>query len=127
MRTAIAARQAAELTWGGLQSRDPSFGWLVAPGIGIFSGESLREAYSVEPEDSFRRAFTSSEEGEDWALLVLPNLVESVPTDVSRVPDLKPSLTNVCSIAYARLLFWPSIFYQNWFYVWLSTTSRASG
>ncbi|KAK4104691.1 hypothetical protein N658DRAFT_504272 [Parathielavia hyrcaniae] len=41
-------------------------GWtLVAPGIGTFSGETLREAYSAEPEDSFRRTLTSSDEGEE--------------------------------------------------------------
>ncbi|KAG7286920.1 hypothetical protein NEMBOFW57_006420 [Staphylotrichum longicolle] len=64
-------------------------GWtFVAPGIGTFSEESLREAYLAEPEDTFRRTFTSSEEGEDWASLVLPNLVGSIPEDVSDVPDM---------------------------------------
>jgi hypothetical protein len=63
-------------------------GWtFIAPGIGTFSEESLREAYLAEPEDTFRRTFTSSEEGEDWASLVLPNLVGSIPEDVSDVPD----------------------------------------
>ncbi|KAK3896680.1 hypothetical protein C8A05DRAFT_20398 [Staphylotrichum tortipilum] len=64
-------------------------GWtFVAPGIGTFSEESLREAYLAEPEDTFRRTFTSSEEGEDWASLVLPNLVGSIPEDVSNVSDM---------------------------------------
>jgi hypothetical protein len=31
--------------------------------------------------------FTTSEEGEDWATLVLPSVVESVPADVSYVLD----------------------------------------
>ncbi|KAK4152508.1 hypothetical protein C8A00DRAFT_44457 [Chaetomidium leptoderma] len=70
-------------------------GWtFVAPGIGTFSEESLREAYSAEIEDAFRRTFTASEEGEDWATLVLPSVgVESVqvPADVSRVPDFNIS------------------------------------
>ena len=64
-------------------------GWTcVAPGIGIFSEASLREAYSAEPEDAFRPTFTTSEEGEDWVTLVLPSAVGSVPADVSRGLDL---------------------------------------
>ncbi|KAK4103863.1 hypothetical protein N658DRAFT_465544 [Parathielavia hyrcaniae] len=64
-------------------------GWtFVAPGIGTFSEESLREAYSVEREDAFRRTFTNPEGGEDWVTLLIPNVVvESVPADVSHVPD----------------------------------------
>ena len=64
-------------------------GWTyVAPGIRTFSEETLREAYSVETEDAFRRTFTTSEEGEDWVALLLPSVVRSVPADVSRVSDL---------------------------------------
>ncbi|KAK4233040.1 hypothetical protein C8A03DRAFT_39277 [Achaetomium macrosporum] len=67
-------------------------GWtFVAPGIGTFSNESLREAYATEAEDTFRRTFTTSEEGEDWITLLLPSLAGDkpvkVPADMSRVPD----------------------------------------
>ena len=64
-------------------------GWtFIAPGIKTFSEKSLREAYSDEPENSFRRTFTTSEEGDDWATLVLPSVGGPVPADVSDVPDL---------------------------------------
>ena len=64
-------------------------GWtFIAPGIAKFSEASLREAYSAEPEDTFRRTFTTSEEGEDWVTLVLPSVGGSIPADVSHVSDL---------------------------------------
>ena len=64
-------------------------GWTcIAPGIGTFSEASLRETYSAEPEDAFRRTSTTSEEGEDWVTLVLPSVGRSVPAEVSRVLDL---------------------------------------
>ncbi|KAK3307737.1 uncharacterized protein B0T15DRAFT_374495, partial [Chaetomium strumarium] len=62
-------------------------GWtFVAPGIGTFTNESLCEAYATEAEDTFRRIFTTSEEGEDWVTLLLPSLSGdkrpvTVPTD----------------------------------------------
>ncbi|KAK3306260.1 uncharacterized protein B0T15DRAFT_557217 [Chaetomium strumarium] len=68
-------------------------GWtFIAPGIGTFSNERLREVYITEAEDTFRRTFTTSEEGEDWIIL-LPSLAGDnpvmVPADVSHVPDLE--------------------------------------
>jgi hypothetical protein len=76
------------------RARRPT-GWtFVAPGIGTFTNESLREAYATEAQDTFRRTFTTSEEGEDWVTLLLPSLCGdkrpvTVPADVSRVPDLE--------------------------------------
>ncbi|KAJ4307124.1 hypothetical protein N0V88_000501 [Collariella sp. IMI 366227] len=62
-------------------------GWtFVAPGIRTVSEAGLREIYSVEAEDSFRRTVTAWEKGEDWVTLLLPS-VKTVPVDVSHVSD----------------------------------------
>ncbi|KAK3902240.1 hypothetical protein C8A05DRAFT_34080 [Staphylotrichum tortipilum] len=50
-------------------------GWtFIAPGIGTFSDNTLRDAYAGEASDSFRVTFPfmTSTEGEDWVTLLLP-------------------------------------------------------
>lgn len=55
---------------------------MIAPGITVFSEESLVSAHAREAEDSWRRRWTKNAEPDEWPGLLLPTLVErSVPRE----------------------------------------------
>jgi len=72
------------------RARRPKWCKFVAPGIGFFDEETLKELYSAEPKDSRRRTVPTWEkvaEEESWISLLLPGM-ETVP-DVSQHPDFR--------------------------------------
>lgn len=63
------------------RAKRPAFP-LIAPGITVFSEESLVSTYAREAEGSWRRRWTKNAEPDEWPGLLLPTLVErSVPRE----------------------------------------------